>query len=215
MSRARAKTQYTLGEEILNTATHGFGAVASAIGLVFLVSQATVRGELFPLVAALVFGVSLVTLYSASAFYHGIPWPRVKRTFQTLDHVAIYLLIAGTYTPFALITLGERIGWLGFAVIWSLAAAGIAFELITRGRRMKLALVFYLAMGWVAVFVIRDLMELMSWQGLTFLFLGGLFYTVGAVFYAWKRLPYNHAIWHVFVLAGSASHFYCIIACVL
>lgn len=206
---------YSFREELLNAVTHGVGVIASILGLIMMVTHALATNRAFSLIASLFFGISLILLYSASSLYHALPWPRIKRTFQTLDHVAIYLLIAGTYTPFTLITLGESVGWIGFAIIWSLAAAGITFELATKGRRMKLALVFYLAMGWVAIFVIQDLIELMSREGIIFLFLGGLLYTVGAVFYAWKKLPYNHAIWHLFVLAGSVSHFYCIFACVL
>ncbi len=206
----RIETPYTVGEEDAHSLTHGVGALLSIVGLVMMVLQTTEGGSLH-LLAALVFGTSLVVLYTASTLYHAFPWPRTKAVFKTFDHVAIYFLIAGTYTPFSIITFGGTMGFSLLAVIWALAITGTVFELATGGRKEKAALVFYLLMGWVGVFFIKPMFELLSTGGFVLVVLGGVLYSVGAIFYAWKKLPYNHAVWHLFVLAGSACHFFCIL----
>ncbi len=215
MSQESLESSYTTREEVAHSLTHGAGALLSVAGLVMLVLQTTGSGQASHLISALIFGGSLVVLYTASTLYHAFPWPRIKGIFKTLDHVAIYFLIAGTYTPFALITLGGSLGYSLLAVIWALALGGTAFELLSRGKMEKLALVFYLLMGWVAVFFIKPLAELLTTNGMILLVLGGVLYSVGAIFYAWKKLPYNHTVWHLFVLAGSITHFFCILETVL
>jgi hemolysin III len=211
VNQSHVEEEYTVGEEVAHALTHGVGALLSAVGLAFLIVL-TLGGEgSWRLWSTAVFGVSMVLLYTASTLYHAFPWPRIKGIFKTFDHIAIYFLIAGTYTPFALITLGGTQGWVLLALVWGLALAGSIFEVVTRGKRMKIALAFYLLMGWVAVFFIQALAALLSPTGLVLLVLGGLFYTVGAIFYAWKKLPYNHVVWHLFVLAGSFAHFFCIL----
>lgn len=207
--------QFSIREEIAHSITHGVGALLSVAALVVMIVRSVVAGVELSLLAAIVFGVSLIVLYTASTLYHAFPWPRLKRTFQTFDHIAIYLLIAGTYTPFSLLTLGGAQGWTVFGLIWGLAMGGAAFELISKGRWPKIALGIYLAMGWIAIFYTRDLMAALPLQGLVLLLAGGLSYTVGAVFYAWRGLPYNHTTWHLFVLGGSAAHFFCIMEYVL
>ena len=207
--------QFSIGEEVAHSITHGIGALLSVAALVVMIVRSVVAGVELSLLAAIVFGVSLILLYTASTLYHAFPWPRVKRTFQTFDHMAIYFLIAGTYTPFSLLTLGGAQGWTLFGLLWGLALGGAAFALISRGRWPKISLAFYLAMGWIAIFYIRELVAALTPVGVVLVVAGGLSYTVGAVFYAWKRLPYNHATWHLFVLGGSAAHFFCIMEFVL
>ncbi len=201
---------FSAGEEVAHALTHGLGALLSVVALVAMVLRAAGSGVAWAEPAALVFGLSLVTLYTASTLYHGIPWPRAKRLFQLCDHVAIYYLIAGTYTPFTIVTLGGTLGWSCCGLLWAIALGGTVFELVTNGQRPKIALALYLAMGWIAVFFINDMAALLPSQGLWLVVAGGISYTVGAAFYAWTRLPYNHVMWHLFVLGGSAAHVLCI-----
>lgn len=193
--------------ERLNTITHLMGAACALAGLVVLVVQASLQGDPWKIVSFSVYGVSLVTLYVFSTLYHGVSG-KAKTIFQKFDHAAIYLLIAGTYTPFALVTLRGAWGWSLFGVIWGLAVMGIAQDILfTRGRRI-LSVAIYLLMGWLALIVIRPLAEALPGKGLVWLVAGGLSYTVGVAFYALdKRLSYSHEIFHVFVLAGSICHY--------
>ncbi len=206
MSPSEVTAEFTMREESLHTLTHGVGVVLSIGCSVAMLFRAAALEGVAPLLAVTVFGLSLFVLYLASTLYHAATAPRAKRAFQIFDHVAIYYLIAGTYTPFALVALGGTLGWTMFAVVWTMAAAGTIFELVTQGSRQKLSLLFYLATGWVVIFFIGPMIEQLSSAGLWWLAAGGIFYTAGTVFYAWKRIPYNHAIWHLFVLAGSAAH---------
>ena len=208
----KAETAYTPSEELANAVTHGVGAVLSVIALVAMIIRS---GGPWKVLAVSVFGASLILLYTSSTLYHAFPWPRVKKVFQTFDHVTIYLLIAGSYTPFALVTFGGTMGWAIFGVIWTLALGGTLFELLSRGKKWKIALFFYLGMGWIALFFIKSLVELLPTWGMTLLVAGGLLYSLGTIFYAWKSLPFNHALWHLFVLGGSAAHFFCIMDSVL
>jgi hemolysin III len=212
-SQARAPA-YTLGEELVHAITHGLGLVASIVGLAALVIAASLSGDAWHVVGAAIFGTTLVLLYTASTFYHGISAPRAKRVFQRLDHAAIFLLIAGTYTPFTLVSLRGPWGWSLLAVVWSLAILGIALQ-AWAPNRTRLYLVLYLAMGWMGVIAWAPLVRTLDPDGLSLLVLGGVAYSVGALFYAWERLPYNHAIWHLFVLAGSACHFSCVLGYVI
>lgn len=206
---------YTAGEEIVHALTHGIGLALSVAGLVVLVVAATLRGDAWHITGSAVFGTTLVLLYAASTLYHGIGAPRAKRILQRLDHVAIYLLIAGTYTPFALVSLRGAWGWALLAVIWTLALLGIVLELCIPGRVRRLSVSLYLAMGWLAVVALGPLIRSVHPEGLLLLLLGGIAYTVGVAFYAYRWIPYNHAVWHVFVLAGSALHFSCVLGYVI
>jgi hemolysin III len=194
------------GVEIWNALTHGagflFGVAASAV----LVTLVALRGTGWQLAGALVFCISLVTLYAASTLYHSIPHLATKRRMKIFDHCAIYALISGTYTPFLLVSLRDRGGWWMFAAVWVLAVAGIIFKLFYTGRFKALSTILYLAMGWVSLVAIKAFLEMVPATTLWWLLAGGLAYTLGTVFYM-SRARHAHAIWHGFVLAGSACHF--------
>jgi hemolysin III len=198
---------YTLGEEIANSVIHGLGIGLSVAALVILVAFAVLEDDPFKLASAIVYGITLVLEYTASTLYHSFPQPRVKHLFKIFDHCGIYLLIAGTYTPFCLVTLRDANGWLLFGVIWSLAVLGIAFEAFWPYRPRWLSALIYLGMGWMVVLSMQPLVANLDPAGIWLLVAGGLAYTVGTVFYVMKRVPYMHAVWHVFVLAGSVCHF--------
>jgi hemolysin III len=196
----------TRGEEIANSITHGAGALLSIAGLVAMVVQSAIRGTAWHIVACSLYGTTLVLLYLASTLYHALPRGRAKRVFQILDHSAIYLLIAGTYTPFTLVTLRGGWGWALFGFVWGLAVLGIVFKSLFIGRLAVLSTVVYILMGWCALIAIRPLLQALPWNAFLWLLAGGLAYTLGVVFFAGKY-RYAHAIWHLFVLAGSACHF--------
>ena len=206
---------YTLGEEIAHAVTHGLGLVLSIGALAVLVVAASVRGDAWHIVGCAVFGVTLVLLYTASTLYHGIHHRRAKRVLRRLDWAAIFLLIAGSYTPFTLVSLRGGWGWTLLALVWSLAILGIVLQVTIPARVRRFSVAIYLAMGWLALIAIEPLVHSLQSQGLVLLFLGGVAYTLGVVFYAWRRLPYNHAVWHLFVLAGSACHFTCVLRYVI
>ena len=194
-------------EEIASAVTHGLGAAASIAGLAVLATAAARRGDAWHVVAVSIFGASLILLYAASTLYHGLPAGRAKAVFRVLDHSAIYLLIAGTYTPFTLVSLRGPWGWSLFGVIWGCALVGIALRL-TFGARWRVArVILYVAMGWAGIVAIRPMVATVPAGCLILMVLGGLAYTVGIVFYGWHRLPYHHSVWHLFVLAGSALHY--------
>ena len=202
------------GEEIANSITHGVGAALSVAGLVVMVVVAALRGTSWHVVACAVYGASLVLLYLCSTLYHGLANGRAKRLFQILDHSSIYFLIAGTYTPFTLVTLRGAWGWAMFGVIWTLAVVGIVFKCFFIGQWRVLSTTVYVLMGWFAVVAMRPLLQALPWQGFLWLLAGGLFYTVGVVFFAWRQ-RYSHTIWHLFVLAGSGCHFFAVYRFVL
>ncbi|WP_043768835.1 PAQR family membrane homeostasis protein TrhA [Algiphilus aromaticivorans] len=206
---------YSLGEEIAHSVTHGLGVLASIVGLCVLVAFAALNGGTVDIVASAVFGGTLILLYTASTLYHSIPLPATKSVLRVIDHASIYLLIAGTYTPFTLITLAGPWGWSLFATVWSLAALGVGFKLFTTGRFEKLSLLIYIAMGWCGVVAAVPLLEALPPAGLWLLVGGGLAYTGGVVFYAMESLRYHHAIWHLFVLAGSVLHYFAVLFYVL
>jgi len=208
---AFAHKPFTRGEEIAHAVTHGLGSLLSMVGLVVLVVLAAQRGDARLVVGVSVFGACMVVLYTASTLYHALTPPKAKGVFELLDHAAIYLLIAGTYTPFCLVVLGGSWGWSLFGTAWGLAALGIIYEVVFRRPWKKLSLAFYLALGWLVVIAARPLLHSLQPQGLLLLGLGGGCYTAGAVFYAWRGFPYHHAVWHVFVLAGTALHFVCVL----
>jgi hemolysin III len=210
-----AELCFTLREEIAHAVTHGFGLVLSIAGVAVLMAAASVRGDAWHVVSCAVFGATLVLLYAASTLYHGVHHRRAKRVLQQLDHAAIFLLIAGSYTPFALVTLRGGWGWTLLALVWGLAVLGIALQIARRSTVSRPMVPIYLVMGWLALIAIGPLVRSLHSEGLALLFLGGIAYTLGVVFFAWRRLPYNHAVWHLFVLAGSACHFACVLGYVI
>ena len=203
-----------VGEEIANSVTHGIGGVFAVAGLVVLVTFAAIRGSAWHVVGCSVFGATMVLLYTSSTLYHAIAAPRAKRVLRHIDHASIFLLIAGTYTPFTLATLRGPWGWTLFGVIWGLAVLGIALQTGSR-RHPVAAVLLYVAMGWTVVIAVRPLLRELPLGGVTLLVLGGLAYTSGVAFYAWRKLPYHHAIWHGFVLAGTVLHFFAVLLYVI
>jgi len=211
---AREKKQ-TLTEEIANSITHGLGAALGVAALSVLVTLAAVRGDAWRIVSFSIYGTTLIILYLASTLYHSFQHPRVKSFFQYLDHCAIYLLIAGTYTPFALVTLRGGWGWTIFGLIWGLALTGIVLTVFFMNRWKAAFIILYVSMGWLVVIAVKPLLAIMPTGGLIWMLIGGLSYSLGVIFYAWKRLPFNHVIWHLFVLGGSIGHFFGILFYVL
>ncbi len=208
--------QYTLGEEIFSSVSHGVGALFAVIGGSVVVTLAAVYGSALEVAASAIYAVSLFLLYTMSTLYHAFPFPRVKYLFRIFDHSSVFLLIAGTYTPFMLITLqGVTKGFIIFLVNWAAAVVGITFNSISLKKFAKPSLVLYLVMGWSVVFAIGDVVARMQRGGVVLLFLGGVFYTVGVVFYVMKKIKYTHAVWHLFVLVGSVLHYLCIVIYVL
>lgn len=194
-------------EEILNSATHGLGAILSLIGTIALIIGATQYGDIWKIASFSIFGSSLILLYLASTLYHGTRHPRLKRLLKTLDHCAIFLLIAGTYTPFLLVNLRGTVGWTLFAVIWGLALTGVILKLIFKNRFELVRVGIYIAMGWLITVASSDLVSNLNALGLKLTIAGGIIYTAGVIFYLADRIPYMHAVWHLFVLGGSACHF--------
>ncbi|ACV68867.1 PAQR family membrane homeostasis protein TrhA [Desulfohalobium retbaense] len=199
--------QYSRGEEIANSLTHGLGIAASCVGLIVLVVSASYSGDPNRIIGVTIFGASLILLYLASTLYHCLPSPRAKQVLRKLDHAAIYILIAGTYTPFMLVVVDGPLSWTILSIIWTLALVGVVFKCCWTGRLRRLSLAVYIGMGWLCVLAFSELLRNTPTSGFIFLVLGGLFYTGGTIFYGWKRLRFNHAIWHLFVLTGSVMHF--------
>ncbi|MCB0405572.1 MAG: hemolysin III family protein [Bdellovibrionales bacterium] len=199
---------YTRREELANAITHGLGACLSVAALAVLVAYAK---DAWRVVSFSIYGGSLVLLFLASTFYHSFHDPRVKQILKIVDHSAIFILIAGTYTPLMLVTLRGVWGWVIFGVIWLLALYGVVLKLFSRLQSRGLSLALYLGMGWLAVVAIRPLMQRLPFAGIGWLVAGGICYTLGTVFYARKKMKYSHAIWHLFVLAGSTCHFCCML----
>jgi hemolysin III len=201
---------YKLSEEIAHSIIHGIGIVLAITALAVLTSYASVFGTARHIVSCSIYGATLIILYSASTLYHSIQHRHAKKILRIFDHSAIFLLIAGSYTPFLLISMGGALGWSFFGIIWGLAALGITLQLHLIEKHKVLVVLLYIAMGWSVITVIKPLVAAIPTIGLIFLIVGGLAYTLGTIFYAWNRLPYNHAIWHGFVLAGSIFHFFSI-----
>lgn len=201
---------YSQREEIAASVTHGIGVGLSVVGLTLLVALAAIYGDAWQVVAFSIYGASLFLLYLASTLYHAVQNPRLKRRLRLLDHTAIYLLIAGTYTPFLLVRMRGTMGWTLLAVVWSMALAGIIWKIFFLGRLEVLATIFYVLMGCLAIIGIREMLVSIPPAGLILLATGGAVYMLGIIPYAWEKLPYNHVIWHLFVLGGSALHFFAI-----
>jgi len=202
-------------EETINALTHGLGALLSLAGLVVMVVLASLRGDAWHIVSCSIYGVTLLLLFSSSTLYHSFRNQRVKHVLRIIDHAAIFLLIAGTYTPFVLVNLRGGWGWSLFGVVWGLALAGIVFQVFFVSRFRLLQTLIYLLMGWLVVIAVKPLLTRVALPGLLWLLAGGLSYTVGALFYLWKKLPYHHAVWHLFVLAGGVCHYFAILFYVL
>lgn len=198
-------------EELINTLTHGIGVALALAGLAALVTLASLHHSARQMVSYSIYGVTLVLLYGVSTAYHGVRTPRAKRLMRILDHAAIYLLIAGTYTPFALISLRGALGWSLLGIIWALAASGVVFKVFFIGRFPRASVVLYLGMGWLALVAVRQLFLHLPTLGLVLVFAGGLCYTMGVLFFAFDYKRFHHAIWHVFVLAGSICHFFAVL----
>ncbi|HIV08041.1 MAG: hemolysin III family protein [Alphaproteobacteria bacterium] len=211
------KRPYTVQEEIWSSLIHGIGIALSLAGLIVLVTLAAQNGNVWVVVSTAIFGVSMVVLYTASTLYHAIPNPEIKLKLKKFDHISIYYLIAGTYTPFMLVNMRGSVGWTVFGIIWGLALIGTVLKLCTQGSGTKAwSIGLYLLMGWLVVFASKQLAARLPDIGLTFLVLGGLFYTLGIFFYVWKSRQYTHAVWHFFVLSGTVMHFFAVLySCVL
>ena len=202
--------QYSKREERLNIFTHAFGLLLSILSLPFLLMKSLDYTGFWKSISFIIYGLSLVILYSASTFYHAAKDPKLRRKLNIFDHAAIYVLIAGTYTPFTIITLGGILGWIIFGLTWFFAIIGIVMKLFYTGRFDKLSTILYILMGWQIIIVIKPLSNNFSIEGMKLLFLGGIFYTIGAFVYSFKKIQYNHAIFHVFVVWGSLCHFFII-----
>jgi hemolysin III len=211
---ARGLTRHILADELANTLTHGFGLISSIVGFIILLILAILRGGKWQIVGCAIFGVTLVCLYAASTFYHGISSPRAKRALMIFDHSAIYLLIAGTYTPFLLVNLRGSWGWSLLAVIWSMAVVGILFKLWFADRFPAISVSAYVGMGWLGVIAAHQVSTHVPLTGVVWIILGGLAYTIGVIFYACKRIPHHHLIWHLLVMAGSACHYIAVLCSV-
>jgi hemolysin III len=202
-------------EELANSVTHGVGLGLSLIGLGVLLALSIVQGNAWHILGCTVFGFSLVVLYTASTLYHSFQAPRFKRVFKILDHAAIYLLIAGTYTPFTLVNLRGFWGWTLLTLVWVLALFGVIFKVFFVDRFVVASTLVYILMGWSCVIAVKPLLSLIPTGGIALLLTGGLAYTLGTVFFACKKIPFNHAIWHLFVLAGSTCHYFAVVFYVL
>ncbi len=205
------KKKYTLGEEIFNSISHGVGAALSVAALVILIVRAALYSDGYGMASALVYGISLIILYSMSMVYHIVQNEKGKHILRKFDHCSIYLLIAGTYTPYLLMSLRGVKGWVMFGLIWGAALSGIILNAINVEKFRKISMIFYICMGWAIVFSIKDIAASVAVPGLVFLFVGGIVYTVGIVFYAMKKYRYMHSVWHLFVLAGSIFQYFSIL----
>lgn len=200
------------GEEIANAITHGIGALLAVAALVVLIVMAAIHGSVWHIVSFSIFGATLVLLYFASTLYHSLTHAKAKRVFHKFDHISIYLLIAGTYTPFCLTALRGWIGWTVLGVVWSCAILGAVLKAISVGKRIKLSTVLYILMGWVILVAIQPLYKAMPFNGFLFLIAGGISYTIGTIFFIRNQVKYNHSVWHVFVLGGSVLHFFAVLS---
>jgi hemolysin III len=192
-------------EEELNAISHGLGVIFGVFGLFFLLAQNTQKTT-YATLSILIYSLCFIILFAASTLYHSVSNFNLKQKFRVIDHISIYLLIAGTYTPVALINLEAGNGWLIFYIVWAFAGIGTILKIFFTGKFEVISLLLYLAMGWLIVLDFQNLLDNTSTLGTQLLFLGGAFYTLGIIFYAWKRIPYNHFIWHLFVLGGAISH---------
>jgi len=210
MSWIKPNKLQTKAEEIGNATTHAMGAILSLVGITLLVIFASDQEDVMKLISSIVFGCTLFLMYMSSTIYHSLSDPKLKHIFRIVDHASIYLLIAGSYTPFMLVTLRGPWGWTLFTIIWCLAFAGVVFKMFFVHRFELLSTLIYLLMGWMAVVAIKPIYHSLSPAGIECVVAGGLCYTVGVIFYVWERLKFSHVLWHLFVLAGSIFHFFAV-----
>ena len=209
--QAQAVTaDYSIKEEIAHSVTHGIGVLMSVVGIAALIVYSSKYGDAWHIVSSSIYGFTLITLYTSSTLYHSVTIPDLKKVLQKIDHAAIFLLIAGTYTPFTLVNLHGGWGWTLFGMVWSIAIAGMIMELLVKNRYERISIGLYLGLGWLVMIAIEPMIANVAPGGLILLLVGGLFYSLGVIFYVWKTLVYHHAIWHLFVLAGSTSHFFAV-----
>lgn len=202
------KKRYTLGEEIFNSVTHGVGSLLSIAGIVVLIVFSAINSDAFAVVSSAVYGASLIILYTMSTLYHSITNEKAKKFFRIMDHNTIFFLIAGTYTPYTLAVLRSPLGWVLFGVVWGAAAIGIVLNSIDLEKFSKISVVCYIAMGWVIIIAVKPLMNSMPFISFALLVAGGIFYTIGVIFYAIKKVKYFHSVWHIFTVIGSALHYF-------
>lgn len=211
-----AKThEFSTGEEIANAITHGIGALLSVAGLVVLIVYSSLYGTAWHIVSFTIFGVSMMLLYFSSTMVHALRPGKAKDVFEILDHSAIYFFIAGTYTPITFIVIGGGLGWTIFGIVWGLAIGGTIFKIFFVKRFLFTSTILYVAMGWLIVIGWGPISSTMDTAGIVLLVAGGLFYTLGAVFYVWRGFKYHHMVWHIFVLCGSIAHYFCVLFYVL
>ena len=202
-------------EEIANSITHGIGAILSISAIVILIVFSSLYGTAWHVVSFTIFGVTMFILYMSSTLLHSFPEGKAKDIFEIFDHSSIYFFIAGTYTPFLLIVIKGTMGWSLFGIVWSRAIAGTIFKCFFVKKYLFTSTVLYVVMGWLIVFAWKSLVNNLSPEGMIYLVIGGALYTLGAIFYVWRGFKYHHAVWHLFVIAGSALHFFCILLYVL
>jgi len=207
MKEIEGMKYYSPREERINIISHTVGFVLSVVALLFLVMHAILHGDVWHIVSFSIFGVSLIVLYAASTLYHSAKKPELRSRWKIFDHASIYVLIAGTYTPFTLVTLSGSIGWVIFGISWGMALTGIILKLFFTGRYKLISTLMYILMGWIIVFAIKPLIDNLPLDGLRWLIAGGISYTIGAILYSIKKIKFNHAIFHIFVLIGSYCHF--------
>ena len=205
------KNRYTLGEEIFNSISHGAGTLLAIGGTAVLIVLSAIYSTPWAVVSSAIYGASLIILYTMSTLYHAITNNTAKKFFRIMDHNTIFVLIAGTYTPITLAIMGGALGWVLFGIVWGAAAVGIVFNSIDLEKFSKPSIVCYVLMGWVVIFAIKPLIEATSAVFLIFLLLGGIFYTLGIIFYAIKKIKYFHSVWHLFTVAGSVFHYFAIL----
>ncbi|MCI0502864.1 MAG: hemolysin III family protein [Fusobacteria bacterium] len=209
------KRKYTLGEEIFNSTSHAIGAILSILALIIMIWLSVSTKNTVGVISSIVFGFTLILLYTSSTLYHALTNKTAKKVFQIFDHCSIYLLIAGSYTPFALMVIGGSKGWIIFGIIWLCALLGIILNSINLKKFQLFSIILYVGMGWTAIFYIKDIFASLDLGGIILLAVGGVLYTLGIIFYLVKKIKYFHSIWHLFVLAGSMCHVLCVILFVL
>ncbi|KGP71449.1 PAQR family membrane homeostasis protein TrhA [Pontibacillus yanchengensis] len=206
---------FTKKEEVANAITHGIGVLLSIAALVILVVNASMNGGLWDIISVSIYGASMIFLYLSSTLVHAMPPGKWKDRFEVFDHAAIYLFIAGTYTPILLLLLGGTLGWTLFGVVWGIAIGGVFFKMFFVKRFVVLSTVFYLLMGWIIVFAWNPLVAKFAFGGLVLLIIGGVLYSLGTIFYVWRSFTFHHAVWHIFVMAGTIVHFFAIFIYIL
>ncbi|CQR46346.1 Haemolysin-III related [Paraliobacillus sp. PM-2] len=207
--------RFSKGEEVANSITHGIGILISIAALVVLIVFASLHGNTWHIVSFTLFGTTMVLLYTSSTLLHSLPEGKAKNVFEILDHSSIYFFIAGTYTPFLFVVVQGAVGWTLFGIVWGLAIGGTIFKIFFVKKFLFISTILYIVMGWLIVFTWGSLSEKLHPDGLTLLVLGGILYTVGAIFYMWRWFKFHHALWHLFVLAGTILHFFCVLLYVL